>query len=371
MSEVATRGYRWGVAADENGDRVTYTGTPVNGTGSGAEEMVLVFRRVRPADANGRSSWVCTTETSLGVFSDLLSAAGKWPDLRAARWLPENDPARGDVRPGPRVWEWPRYGRSPEVTWTRTWLASPGFLPARMSDHYPAEIGAEFNRTQIGNPRTHEHAKELNPSERMPMQYVSAKAAQYAAALAGCRLPTVGEFLAAQRSSEQAVVGVNVRDHTWRLELEHLARLGARAVSAASGGRPPRPDAGMFVPAGERPTDEVWQQPGGGGGEVNDGVLWFHEVSSGASPPAVFVDLTGNVAEFVTGAGTGRVYVIGASALSPPPKVRDPNKPFEVGADRMTSGFSDVGFRLAFSEPPVGVERLRDAVAEGWYLTAK
>jgi hypothetical protein len=100
-------------------------------------------------------------------------------------------------------------------------------------------------------------------------------------------------------------------------------------------------------------------------------VLWFHEVSSGASPPAVFVDLTGNVAEFVTGAGTGRVYVIGASALSPPPKVRDPNKPFEVGADRMTSGFSDVGFRLAFSEPPVGVERLKDAVAEGWYLTAK
>jgi hypothetical protein len=37
----------------------------------------------------------------------------------------------------------------------------------------------------------------------------------------------------------------------------------------------------------------------------------------------------------------------------------------------MTAGFSDVGFRLAFAEQPVGVERLRDAVAENWYLTAK
>jgi hypothetical protein len=237
----------------------------------------------------------------------------------------------------------------------------PGFLPARV-DHYPPEIAADFNRTQIGNPRTRERAPELNPSRRMPMQYVSAKAAQYAAALAGCRLPTVGEFLAAERSSEQAVVGVNVRDRTWRLELEHLKQ-------RVPGGRA-RPDAGMFVPAGERPSDEVWQQSGGGG-EVNDGVLWFHEVSSGASPPAVFVDLTGNVAELVTGPVAGKVYVIGASAVSPPPKVRDPNKPLEVGADQVTGGFSDVGFRLAFSEPPVGVERLRDAVAENWYLTAK
>jgi len=99
-------------------------------------------------------------------------------------------------------------------------------------------------------------------------------------------------------------------------------------------------------------------------------VLWFHDVSSGQSPPAVFVDLVGNVAEFVADAA-GKVYVIGASAVSPPPSVRDPNKAFEVGRDQLTSGFSDVGFRLAFSEPAVGVERLREAVAGNWYLTAK
>jgi hypothetical protein len=292
------------------------------------------------------------------LFGDLLTAAGKWPEFRNKAWLPENDANRGDVRAGPRTWEWPRYGRTLAVT--RTWLASPGFLPARFDDHYPAEIGAEFNRTQVGNRRTGDPAPELNPSRRMPMQYVSARAAQYVAALAGCRLPSVEEWQAASRSTEQAVVGINVRDLTWRLELEHLARrLPGRRV---------RPDAGMFAPAGERQTDEVWTN---NGAEVNDGVLWFHDVSSGQSPPAVFVDLVGNVAEFVTDASGGKVYVIGASAVSPPPAVRDPNKAFEVGRDQLTSGFSDVGFRLAFSEPAMGVERLREAVAGNWYLTAK
>ena len=32
----------------------------------------------------------------------------------------------------------------------------------------------------------------------------------------------------------------------------------------------------------------------------------------------------------------------------------DLDKPFALGADQLTSGFSDVGFRLAFSEPAVG-----------------
>jgi hypothetical protein len=227
-------------------------------------------------------------------------------------------------------------------------------------DHYPPEIASELNASVIGNPRTRAQAPELAPSRRMPMQYVSIKAAQFAATLAGCRLPTVAEWQAARGSSEQSVARPNVRDLTWRLELEHL-------MQRVPGGRV-RPDAGMFVPAGERPTNEVWQQATGG--ELNDGVLWFHEVAAGSTRPGVFVDLVGNVAEFVTGEA-GRVYVIGASALSPPPPVRDPEKPFEVGADQAAGGFSDVGFRLAFSEPVAGIERLKDAVAGNWYLTAR
>jgi hypothetical protein len=123
-----------------------------------------------------------------------------------------------------------------------------------------------------------------------------------------------------------------------------------------------RPDAGMFVPAGEKPSDNVWAPAGR---ELNDGVLWFHEVPAAAP---VFVDLIGNVGEFVTD-DAGKVYVIGGSALSPPTRALD--KPFALAADQLTSGFSDVGFRLAFSEPAPGIEKLKGVLAAGNYLLAK
>ncbi|HEY7116922.1 MAG TPA: hypothetical protein VH475_10070 [Tepidisphaeraceae bacterium] len=367
MSDVATRRaasrIRWSVAADEAGEAVTYRGTlPTDGGGEGS--LALVFRRVHPggaAAAASRSSWVCTTEVSLGVFMDLLSASGKWSDLRASHLLPEYDPAGADPRKGPRTWEWPRYGRSGDITWTRVWLSVPGFVPPRL-EHYPPEIAADFNATQIGNPRTRERDATLNPSRRMPMQYLSARAAQFAAALAGCRLPTVAEWQAAHKSTEQAV-GVNLRDRTWRLELDHLAQRGF-------GGRC-RPDAGIFVPAGEQPSNAVWQHPNGG--EINDGTLWFREVPVGAGvPPSVFVDLVGNVAEFVTAApgdGGGKLYVIGGSALSPPGRKVD--QAFDLPGEQAGTGFSDVGFRLAFSEPPPSLAKLKDSLAGNWYLTAR
>ncbi len=125
-----------------------------------------------------------------------------------------------------------------------------------------------------------------------------------------------------------------------------------------------RPDAGMFVPAGEESSDKIYLR-GVAGGELNDGVLWFHEVPAAAP---VFVDLIGNVGEFVTD-DAGKVYVIGGSALSPPSRPLD--KPFALGTDQLTSGFSDVGFRLAFSEPAVGIEKLKGALAASTYLLAK
>jgi hypothetical protein len=324
-------------------------------TDAGNEEVALIFRRVRPGGADaGPASWLCTTETSLGLFSDLISAAGKWNDLRAGKLLPDYEPRR-DPRPGPRVWEWPLYGRAPEITKTRDWL-SRDFVPYGV-DHYPRAIVGELNEnySQIGSPVTHDRAPELNPSRRQPMQYVSAKGAMLAAAVAGCRLPTAAEWQAANAGAEKQV-GINLRDQTWRLELDHMNK---RPFAGRC-----RPDAGMFVPAGEKPSDEI--SPRGDGRELNDGVLWFHEVPT--TPAPVFVDLVGNVAEFVTGDG-GKVHVIGGSALSPPARKLD--QPYALAADQQTAAFSDVGFRLAFSEPAAGMEKLASAVGGNWYLTAR
>jgi hypothetical protein len=294
---------------------------------------------------------VATTETSLGLFTNLVSTAAKWTEVRQAKWLPEYQAGRVDPRKGPRVWEWPRYGRSPVIVRSLVWLSG-DFVPPGL-DHYPDTIGSEFNRSVVRDARG-ERSEELNPSRRQPMQWVSPPAALLAASVAGCRLPTADEWRAAQRSQEQSV-GVNLRDRTWLLELRHMAR-------PQFGGRC-RPDAGMFVPANEKPSDAVYKTPSGG--EVDDGILWFREVPSTA---AVFVDLTGNVAEFVTD-DAGKVHVIGGSSVSPPERALD--EPFALGADQATSGFSDVGFRLAFPEPAAGVERLREVVANAVYLTAK
>lgn len=337
----------WSVTAEDSGDKVTYSAALP--TDVGKEDVALIFRRVHPGSAS-QSSWVCTTEASLALFSDLITASGKWSEIRSGKMLADYDPARGDPRVGPRVWEWPRYGRTPGIVRSMVWLGS-DFVPSRL-DHYPDSIGSEFNRSVIRDERG-ERSEELNPSRQQPMQQVSVKAAQLAAAAAGCRIPTVAEWQAAWRSADQRAAG-NLRDRTWRLELEHMKK-------PAFGGQI-RPDAGMFVPAGEKPSDAVY--PRADGSEFSDGVLWFHPVPGNA---AGFVDLVGNVAEFVSDEA-GKVYVIGGSAMSPPGRALD--RPFALGADQSTNGFSDTGFRLAFSGPASGSGKFKDAVAGNWYLVS-
>jgi len=61
------------------------------------------------------------------------------------------------------------------------------------------------------------------------------------------------------------------------------------------------------------------------------------------------------------------VYVIGGSALSPPELGFD--KPWPVTSDMAKNGFTDVGFRLAFSESIVTPPRHID-FAKAQYLTS-
>jgi len=318
------------------------------------EELSLVFRRVEPAGANSsRAAYVLTTEVSTAVFDDLISGAALWTDLRAKRLLPDYDPARGDPRPGPRTWEWLRYGRNPGIARSLVWLSG-GFIPNGL-DHYPDSLGSEFNRSVLRD-ATGERSDTLNPTRRQPMQYVTPSAAALAASIAGARLPTVAEWTAAYKSID-AHTGANLRDRSWRLELEHMAK-------PQFAGRC-RPDAGAFMPAGERPSDAIYKTAAGA--EYDDGILWFRETP--ATPPAVFTDLAGNVSELVTDDANGKVYVIGSSSISPPTRAAD--KPFELGPDQASAAFSDVGFRLAFSEPAQTLDPLKNALAGNWYLTSK
>jgi hypothetical protein len=347
----------WSVSVLEGGQVTAYRATAKADSRSGGE-LTLVFRRVKPSEAS-RASWVMTSEVSLGVFDSLLTAARKWPEVRAGRLLPDYDPARGDPRVGPRSWVWLPYARgNAGIRHSLVWLSRDA-SPAGV-DHYPESIGSAENRTVIGD-RSGRQSQELNPfNRRQPMQYVSARAAMLAAQVAGCRLPTAAEWRAAYASEEQNAAGANLRDRTWRLELEHMRRTASRDPRW-------RPDAGAFAPAGERPSDEVMATRDGA--EYDDGVLWFRPVPEPA--PQVFVDLVGNVAEFVADSAGGEaavgVSVIGGSALSNPRRALD--RPVAVAPEQVTSGFSDVGFRLAFSEPPAPVEKLKDAVAGNWYLT--
>ena len=81
----------------------------------------------------------------------------------------------------------------------------------------------------------------------------------------------MAEWQAANKSMEKRS-GVNLPDQTWRLELEHLKK--RRVWRRVQAGR------GDVCAGGERPSDEVWHEQGGG--ELNDGVLWFHEARPAA-----------------------------------------------------------------------------------------
>src|SRR6185295_1888143 len=155
----------WKAKYDETAETVTYTArvsmdiTP--------DELEIVFKRV-PTEAG--DVYLSTTEISVGLFADVITAADRWRDVAPMLW--SYDPRDGDPRPGPRSWEWPRYGKlTSGIRRTNVWLAGSG-------DHYPETLATAENRTVLkdenGRP-----SRELNPSKRQPMQYVSPDAAVY------------------------------------------------------------------------------------------------------------------------------------------------------------------------------------------------
>jgi formylglycine-generating enzyme required for sulfatase activity len=315
----------------------------------------FVFQRIEPVD--DRPYYLCTAAVSFGQFAGVVQAANAWDKLATFAWGVM--PGQPDNRHGPRVWEWTQ--KSPfAMTTSLLWLH-----PDDDNDYAPPFRIDRFNRTALSD--------DLggNPSPDHPMQQIPAEAALYFAGLCGCRLPTIAEWRNAYAIFERTVPPErwNLRDQTWDQQ---------RRYSATLASTPHWPDEGIFKP-------ENVTIPAGADAKARpetDGTLFFRTVNSPGG--GTFHQLIGNVAQFVCEAPDGfddypdksgaasirkfletapdALFVIGGSALSPPDMPLQTPLPLT----HTDTGYSDVGFRLAFTAPARSLnERL------GWVLAGQ
>jgi hypothetical protein len=259
----------------------------------------------------------------------------------------------------------------------------------------------------------------VSPDDQLPLQCVTPQAAFFLARSVGCRLPTSSEWTAALAMARTST-DTNMKGFAtmgWKLRDGEFAKL------LANPNRDPNywPDDNIFLgnldPAKvqTRASASIWTTGalvGLGGSVASDApssvVLWplstlqsssgfgFRGVGDGDNYSGVFHDLIGNVAEYVMDAPVvlaekvavapplagndivarvtdwfspehlAGVCVIGGSALSPPGL--DPTKPCLL--PRNANQFSDVGFRLAFTDPACLANAQREVIAQAPYLTA-
>lgn len=352
------------IAPTAAGDSLTFAWAKPGGLAH-----TIQFQRVEAAGET--VSFVATTEVSVGVFADAVTVAEQWDVVK--QWLATFPPGGTDRRRGPRVWDWSlKDGEVMTVARAGSGDSSRGWLRYSSSmvekSYYPADGTAPEP-----------------PSPQHPMQFVSPRAAVFAARLLGCRLPTPGEWQGAVASGPvppPGPGGSNVRDAAWKRQYDHIRGLNVLAAEWPGGG--------VFWPAGSQKLQP--NEDGTPAVEVDDGVVWFAAISQGGGGGASkFHHLVGNVAEFVfedaaaleaigapteqgidAALGKGeKLKVIGASALSPVDVVA--TAPQAVNLSRSGEGYSDVGFRLAFSAPrsatAAGVsDRLGKALESGAYL---
>lgn len=327
-------------------------------------DVEIPFKRVKPQGR--RPFFLATTEMSFAQFAGVVAAHSGWDDVRTLVWSPEPGDV-GDPRRGPRVWEWVMRP-APQMYPTQLWL-----YPDEAND-FPAPLrdprAGKFNSAALSE------AAGGTPSERHPVQYVTPEAAMYVAGLAGCRLPTPGEWRTAYDGYEKAVPTAewNLRDQTWHVQLNHAASAASEGATAGNHGRH-LPDEGIYLP----PTPKVSAGAAARSHAHRDGTLFFRPAD--APGGGTFRHLVGNVAELVCEASepferlndrrparirgfatesAAALYVVGGSALSPPEVPNDVPLPIKAGA-----AFADVGFRLAFTAPSKNLAEKLEWVLEG------
>jgi formylglycine-generating enzyme required for sulfatase activity len=313
-------------------------------------DVPVTFHRIKPQGR--RPFFLATTELSFAQFSAIVSANTAWDDLRSLVWSPQPGEL-GDPRRGPRVWEWVMRP-APQMYPTQLWLfpEEANDFPEALRDPRVGKFNSAVLREAAGG----------MPSDRHPVQYVPPVAAIYVAGLAGCRLPTTAEWRAAYDGFEKAVPAAewNLRDQTWQLERDRLAKVGS--AGGENGNRGPHAaDDGIYLP----PAPKVATGASAKALPHRDGTLFFRPADGPGG--RTFRHLVGNVAEIVCDASepfeqlTDRtaqrvrvfaadpsvaLFVIGGSALSPPESPND--EPLPVKPD---GAYADVGFRLAFTAP--------------------
>lgn len=368
FAQVGPGAAGWNVVnAPDDASRVTYAKGGRN----------VTFVRVTPEDA-GSAAYLATTETTVGLFAQLVPADEAGKMLKAQ----DISTAPADNRKGPRTWEWDNSALVPASVppdprpnkvgdWKLTW--GNGWFAAR-------DKGME----EQGISQYPKGVDPAPPTVETPMNYLGPAPALLAARKAGCRLPTPDEWqLATKLDTKQ---DANLRGPEWVEEHSYVSTaipklLPGRAVIDVGW-----PNEQIFQIPGKPPVARgLDNQPAVA---ATDPWLWFRPVKDGPE----FSDLIGNVAEFVVddgGASAGvseggveeylksnkaKIFVIGASALSP--AAISPTVPLKVSRFPDTFGYSDVGFRLAFSTDAGGgsgkpADRLLTLLGQAPYLAAK
>ena len=265
----------------------------------------LTFVRVEPKQ--GDPAYLCTTEVPVGLFIDVVKATGRFGEM--AKHLKKGN----TIYIGPRAFQ---IDEDDEILkLADSWLFRHNSLSPNVSLYPP---GLELKA----------------PEETSPMHQISVDGAAIFAELLRCRIPHLGEYMAAyaRESGDRLQPGRwNLRDKTWSSYSAHTIKLTNSALITS------KPDAGIFSSGAEEGTNDAY--------DSHDGTLWFEPVDAGKA--TVFHHIIGNVAEYVMSSNTGRLhYVVGGSALSP----ADGSPAAEKQVSR-TAEYSDVGFRLALSSP--------------------
>jgi hypothetical protein len=264
----------------------------------------------------GNSAYLCTTEFPVQLFIDWAEERKLWNKVIAAQKVILDDFGKLDTRRGPRSYAVKRDG-----SW-ENW-----------------RFNRDISNWGIGSAERYAPNETVPmPTEQTPINYVSFTAANLIGKDLNCRLPTSVEWQLAfklERNKGEVTAAPNVRDLRWRKQKDFQASQRNKEKYW--------PDDDIFLPSS--PSAEPNRaEKALVATEKDDGALWFSDVHSGSAN--LFWHLVGNVAEYVTQDGN-QVGVIGGSALSPPELQVD--QFYEVDRRYDTTGFSDVGFRLAFS----------------------